>query len=135
MLSTGVLTDWCQSIHYPLPVYGARSSSKLLDQFQMISLRGYTLTAPGFYAPQGRTVRMNSVLPNFLRDVASSKIDGNSITNIEMETAAYYAFAATLGHEMISLNAILANRITHEFSQDPEGQIQKLIELTLHTIA
>jgi uridine phosphorylase len=135
MLSSDLLADWCQSIHYPLPVYGARASSKLLDQFQMIPLRGYTLTAPGFYAPQGRTVRMNSVLPNFLRDVASSKIDGNSITNVEMETAAYYAFAATLGHEMISLNAILANRITHEFSKDPEGQIQKLIELTLHAIA
>jgi uridine phosphorylase len=135
MLSSDLLADWCKSIHYPLPVYGARSSSKLLEQFQMIPLRGYTLTAPGFYAPQGRTVRMNSVLPNFLRDVASSKIDGNSITNIEMETAAYYAFAATLGHEMISLNAILANRITHEFSKDPEGQIQKLIELTLHAIA
>jgi uridine phosphorylase len=135
MISSGLLTDWCQSIHYPLPVYGARASSKLLDQFQMIPLRGYTLTAPGFYAPQGRTVRMKSVLPNFLRDVALSTIDGNSITNIEMETAAYYAFAATLGHEMISLNAILANRQTHEFSLDPEGQIQKLIELALDSIA
>ena len=56
-------------------------------------------------------------------------------TNIEMETAAYYAFAASLGHEMISLNAILANRLTHEFSKDPEGQIKQLIELTLDVIA
>lgn len=135
MLSSDLLRDWCESIHYPLPVYGARASSKLVDQFQMIPLRGYTLTAPGFYAPQGRTVRMNAMLPNFLQDVATHAFNGHLITNIEMETAAYYAFAASLGHEMISLNAILANRQTHEFSQDPEGQIQKLIELTLDSIA
>jgi uridine phosphorylase len=135
MLSSEMLADWCKSIHYPLPVYGARASELLMSKFQSIPLHGYTLTAPGFYAPQGRTVRMHSVLPNFLRDVAKHPFDGHAVTNIEMETAAYYAFAATMGHEMISLNAILANRQTHEFSKDPEGQIQKLIELTLDSIA
>lgn len=135
MLSSDLLRDWCESIHYLLPVYGARASSKLVDQFQMIPLHGYTLTAPGFYAPQGRTVRMKSLLPSFLQDVSTNAFDGNVITNIEMETAAYYAFASSLGHEMISLNAILANRITHQFSQNPEGQIQKLIELALDSIA
>lgn len=135
MLSSDLLRDWCESIHYPLPVYGARASSKLVDQFQMIPLHGYTLTAPGFYAPQGRTVRMKSLLPSFLQDVSTNAFDGNVITNIEMETAAYYALASSLGHEMISLNAILANRITHQFSQNPEGQIQILIELALDSIA
>ena len=135
MLSPTILHEWCQSIQYPLPVYGARASQNLMEKFQSIPLRGYTLTAPGFYAPQGRTVRMKSVLPNFLMDVSKHTFDGHSITNIEMETAAYYAFAATLGHEMISLNAILANRKTHQFSKDPEGQIQQLIELALGVIA
>jgi len=135
MLSSDSLADWCKSIHYPLPVYGAGASEMLMSKFKVIPLHGYTLTAPGFYAPQGRTVRMNSMLPNFLQDVAANAFDGHAITNIEMETAAYYAFAATMGHEMISINAILANRITHEFSKDPEGQIQKLIELTLGAIA
>ena len=135
MLSPTILHEWCQSIQYPLPVYGARASQNLMEKFQSIPLRGYTLTAPGFYAPQGRTVRMKSVLPNFLMDVSKHTFDGHPITNIEMETAAYYAFAATLGHEMISLNAILANRKTHQFSKDPEGQIQQLIELALGVIA
>ena len=135
MLSPTILHEWSQSIQYPLPVYGARASQNLMEKFQSIPLRGYTLTAPGFYAPQGRTVRMKSVLPNFLMDVSKHTFDGHSITNIEMETAAYYAFAATLGHEMISLNAILANRKTHQFSKDPEGQIQQLIELALGVIA
>ncbi len=135
MLATHALNTWSKSLQYPLPLYGALASSNLLEQFHSIPLRGYTLTAPGFYAPQGRTVRMNAVLPNFLHDVSRIAFDGHPITNIEMETAAYYAFASTLGHEMISLNAILANRITNEFSADPEGQMRKLIELALGSIA
>jgi uridine phosphorylase len=135
MLDGDKLSSWGKSINYPIPLYGAQGSNSLMDLFNSIPLKGYTLTAPGFYAPQGRTVRMHSVLPNFLQDVASHAFDGHLITNIEMETAAYYAFAASLGHEMISINAILANRITHEFSSDPEMQIQKLIELVIDSIA
>ena len=135
MLDESGLKQWASSINYPIPLYGAKASSMLLTQFASIPLRGYTLTAPGFYAPQGRTVRMKSILPDFLQDVSAYAYEGHLITNIEMETAAYYAFASSLGHEMISLNAILANRITHEFSADPEGQMRKLIELALDSIA
>jgi len=135
MLAKEALSLWCQQINYTLPVYGAKASEKLIKQFSSISQHGYTLTAPGFYAPQGRTVRMKSLLPDFLRDVSKTKFEGEIITNIEMETAAYYAFSASLGHEMISLNAILANRLTHEFSKNPESQIKQLIELTLDLIA
>jgi uridine phosphorylase len=135
MLAKEALSLWCQQINYTLPVYGAMASEKLIKQFSSISQHGYTLTAPGFYAPQGRTIRMKSLLPDFLMDVSKTRFEGEIITNIEMETAAYYAFSATLGHEMISLNAILANRLTHEFSKNPEGQIKQLIELTLDLIA
>jgi uridine phosphorylase len=134
-LPNDALNLWCQQINYKLPVYGAKASEKLVKQFSSISQHGYTLTAPGFYAPQGRTVRMKSLLPDFLLDVSKTKFEGEIITNIEMETAAYYAFSASLGHEMISLNAILANRLTHEFSKNPESQIKQLIELTLDLIA
>ncbi len=135
MLANDALSLWCQQINYTLPVYGAKASEKLIKRFSSISQHGFTLTAPGFYAPQGRTVRMISLLPDFLRDVSKTKFEGEIITNIEMETAAYYAFSASLGHEMISLNAILANRLTHEFSKNPESQIKQLIELTLDLIA
>jgi len=135
MLDTEALNVWCQQINYKFPVYGAKASEKLIKQFSAISQQGFTLTAPGFYAPQGRTVRMKSLLPDFLLDVSKTKFAGETITNIEMETAAYYAFSASLGHEMISLNAILANRLTHEFSKNPENQINCLIELALDLIA
>ena len=78
---------------------------------------------------------MHSIRPDFLEKVAGAKLEGQEITNIEMETAAYYAFSGAMGHEMISLNALLANRITNEFSKDPEGQIMSLIEKAIALIA
>lgn len=135
MLAAESLQTWCKKINYPLPIYGAKASEKLSQRFSSLPYHGYTLTAPGFYAPQGRSVRMKSNLPNFLTDVSNNPFEGHKITNIEMETAAYYAFCSSMGHEMISLNAILANRITHEFSKNPENQIKRLIELTLDLIA
>lgn len=135
MLSQSALSEWASNIQYPLPIYGAKGSFPLKQLFSSLPYHGITLTAPGFYAPQGRKIRMKSLLPDFLSEVSETKFEGEMIGNIEMETAAYYAFAASLGHEMISLNAILANRITHEFSKNPEGQIMGLIEFALNQIA
>jgi uridine phosphorylase len=119
-----------------MPLYAAKASSILLAKFESLNAyKGVTLTAPGFYAPQGRTIRMQSIRPDFLEKVAAAKLGEQEITNIEMETAAYYAFGGAMGHEMISLNAILANRITNEFSKDPEGQIRFLIERAIASIA
>jgi uridine phosphorylase len=135
-ISAEVLALWTKAIDYPLPLYAAKASPSLCAQFAPLhAFNGVTLTAPGFYAPQGRTIRMHSLRPDFLEKVAASKLGDQEITNIEMETAAYYAFGGAMGHEMISLNAILANRITNEFSKDPEGQIRLLIERVIALIA
>lgn len=135
-ISADSLKQWTKAIDYPLPLYAAKASAHLLEKFKPLNaFQGITLTAPGFYAPQGRTIRMHSIRPDFLQKVASAKLEGQEITNIEMETGAYYAFAGAMGHEMISLNALLANRITNEFSKDPEGQIMSLIEKAIALIA
>jgi uridine phosphorylase len=135
-ISTELLAKWTNSIDYSMPLYAAKASSILLAKFESLNAyKGVTLTAPGFYAPQGRTIRMQSIRPDFLEKVATAKLGEQEITNIEMETAAYYAFGGAMGHEMISLNAILANRITNEFSKDPEGQIRSLIEKAIALIA
>jgi uridine phosphorylase len=135
-ISASVLAKWTQAIDYPFPLYAAKASASLLEEFKPLqAFDGVTLTAPGFYAPQGRTIRMKSIRPDFLQQVAAAKLQEQEITNIEMETAAYYAFSGAMGHEMISLNAVLANRITHEFSQDPAGQIQSLIAKVIEIIA
>lgn len=132
-LNATKLNAWAEKLSYPNAVYGAKASESLLKLFPW--KKGYTVTAPGFYAPQGRTIRMDGKLPNFLNDLNATPFDGHFLTNMEMETAAYYAFAAALGHKMVSLNAILANRITHEFSANPEDQIMQLIEATLTIIS
>ena len=136
-ISVDSLKQWTKAIDYPpLPLYAANASAHLLEKFKKLNaFEGITLTAPGFYAPQGRTIRMHSIRPDFLQKVAGATLEGQEITNIEMETAAYYAFAGAMGHEMISLNALLANRITNEFSKDPEGQIMSLIEKAITLIA
>lgn len=135
-ISTDSLAKWTNAIDYSLPLYAAKASVILLAKFESLNaFNGVTLTAPGFYAPQGRTVRIHSIRPDFLEKVSAAKLEGQEITNIEMETAAYYAFAGAMGHEMLSLNAILANRITNEFSNDPEGQIRSLIEKVIALIA
>jgi len=135
-ISADSLEQWTQAIDYSLPLYAARASANLLEKFKPLNaFEGITLTAPGFYAPQGRSIRLHSIRPDFLQKVAGATLEGKEITNIEMETAAYYAFAGAMGHEMISLNALLANRITNEFSKDPEGQIMSLIEKAIALIA
>ena len=123
-----------------MSIYAAKCSEKLAEIFlnhpdfkQVTS--GMTLTTPGFYAPQGRQMRINLPFPYFLKEISSIQLAGQTCSNMEMETAAYYAFAKLLGHNMISLNAILANRKTKAFSQNPEKQVDTLIQMTLKVLS
>jgi uridine phosphorylase len=97
--------------------------------------KGITATAGGFYGPQGRILRLNiqdeylnSKMDNFL-------FEGNRITNLEMETSAIYGLSALLGHNALSLNAIIANRANGTFSSDPYKAVDELIEYTLGKLA
>ncbi len=96
-------------------------------------IKGNTLTCPGFYAPQGREVRLKPKTDNYLEQIRN-KIEGFLLTNMEMETAGYYAMGRLLGHKMLSLNAILANRITHQFSENPQQEVNNLIDYTLEKV-
>jgi uridine phosphorylase len=65
-IAEDVLTAWTSAIDYPLPLYAAKASASLCAQFAPLNAyNGVTLTAPGFYAPQGRTIRMQSIRPDF----------------------------------------------------------------------
>ncbi|MBW4361730.1 nucleoside phosphorylase [Flavobacterium taihuense] len=97
--------------------------------------KGITATAGGFYGPQGRVLRLkiqdsslNSKMDNFL-------FEGTRITNLEMETSAIYGLSALLGHQALSLNAIIANRANGTFSSDPYKAVDELIEYTLGKLA
>ncbi|WP_231424382.1 MULTISPECIES: nucleoside phosphorylase [Pedobacter] len=96
--------------------------------------KGITITAPGFYAPQGRIVRAKNAIPNFISLINSFQSNQHRITNLEMETAGIYALAKVLGHKALSINAILASRVNFEFSKEPNKIVEQAIKLVLERI-
>ena len=92
---------------------------------------GITVTNSGFYGPQGRSLRIQPKIEDFNSKLANFSFKNQVITNLEMETAGIYGLAKLHGHQAISLNAILANRATGEFSMDGFKTVDKLIQYTL----
>lgn len=120
---------------FPQP-YAIHSDESLLKIFEKEAnfFRGITATNVGFYAPQGRSLRLQPFVSDFIERLRS--FDNESkITNLEMETSGIYGMARLLGHKAISLNAILANRALNTFSKQPEKTVNDLIQLTLRKIA
>ncbi len=107
-------------------------SPHLQENFLSIGSAGVTITAPGFYAPQCRSLRLT---PRYTKDIYKIlSVKGKKVTNLEMETAGIYLLAKTLGHDAISLNAILANRETGEFSRQGAKTVNTLIDNSLECI-
>ncbi len=118
-----------------LSLYVAEGDKTLLDTFATIGELGVTITNPGFYGPQSRTIRLSPKYPHLMKALQQFEWQGKKITNLEMETAGMYSLAKLLGHRAISLNAMIANRATGEFSQQAPQTIEHLIEKTLQVIA
>jgi uridine phosphorylase len=97
--------------------------------------KGITATAGGFYGPQGRVLRLNIQDENLNSKMDNFSFEGNRITNLEMETAAIYGLSALLGHQALSLNAIIANRSSGTFSKDPYKAVNELIGYTLNKLS
>ena len=111
--------------------YIASASSKLLDRIAADLPKGITMTAPGFYGPQGRTMRTRNVYPDLITKANAFDLRGRTITNLEMETAGIYALANMLGHHALSINAILASRLDDSFADNPKEVIDKAIRFVL----
>ena len=123
-----------QRTKLPFLPYSGKCSRKLMEQLAFDMKQGNTLTAPGFYAPQGRKVRLAPKNPDFLDDLIYFHEEDFWLTNFEMETSAYYGLGALLGHEMLSLNVIIANRVRKTFSKNYNASIDKLIKIVLDRI-
>lgn len=115
--------------------YQAAASTKLLGMLDASIPRGITLTCPGFYAPQGREVRLKPRFDQLIERLAALRVEGRYLTNFEMETAGYYALGELLGHEVLSLNAILVNRPLKKFATDGEKTVERAIQTALATFA
>lgn len=114
--------------------YLTAASETLLNTIGKDMAKGITITAPGFYAPQGRIVRAKNAVPDFIGLINGFKSDQHRITNLEMETAGIYALAKVLGHNAISVNAILASRVNFEFSKEPNKIVAQAIKMVLERI-
>ncbi len=132
----GLLQKFKHFLVHDLPIepYVAAADEYLLNQIQL-DYQGMTLTAPGFYAPQGRQLRAISKLtPAMLTHLSDFEYDKFRILNFEMETSGIYGLANTLGHRALSCNVILANRILGQFETNPAEAVERLIRRVLEQI-
>ncbi len=114
--------------------YITGASSALLRHFVDGFHHGITVTCPGFFGPQGRVLRLPLTNPNLIDRLPEFTFGQHRITNFEMETSAIYGLGKLLGHNCLSLNAIVANRVQKEFSKDGGLAVENLIEKALEII-
>lgn len=122
-------TNWDIKKGKPYAVKGSETLQKLIHTPDIH--KGITATAGGFYGPQGRVLRLNIQDPELNSKMDSFSFNDNRITNLEMETAAIYGLSALLGHNALSMNAIIANRANGTFSADPYAAVNNLIVYVL----
>ena len=123
-------TNWPKDLSAP---YFVKASENLLSIFTDFK-QGITATAPGFYGPQGRTLRLNPSITDLHEKMGSFNFDNHQITNFEMETSALYFLGQTLGHNTLTICAIIGNRFTKKYSKDYKKTVEKMIDLVLERI-
>ncbi len=114
--------------------YITGASASLIKEFVKDFHQGITVTCPGFYGPQGRVLRLGLAQPNLIDSLTSFTFGNHRISNFEMETSAIYGLGKILGHHCLSLSAIVANRISKEFSKDGNAAVENLIIKTLEIV-
>jgi len=114
--------------------YIIKGSSELEDIIAEGMFKGITATAPGFYGPQGRVLRLPLMQKNINSSLESFRFNEHRVTNFEMETSALYGLGGMLGHNTATVCAIIANRYTKTFSKNYKQTVVKLIELLLERL-
>ena len=120
--------------YLPSP-YFVKASPKIINLLKDVTMKGVTISAPGFYGPQGRVVRVPLAMPNMLEDIESFRFseggEDYKITNFEMESSPLAGLAAHLGHNASTVCCIIANRYLQSSNPDYKPAIRKLVELAV----
>ncbi|MDP3452672.1 MAG: nucleoside phosphorylase [Bacteroidales bacterium] len=124
-------TGWLDTLPAP---YFARAGKSIIDTLSDITIPGITISASGFYAPQGRVLRLPLSMPDMISKLESFNFEGHRITNFEMEGSAIAGLSTLLGHDAATVCCIIANRHNQESQPDYKPYIKKLIELSLERI-
>jgi uridine phosphorylase len=108
--------EWPDTLSYP---YSVNANKELMELFEKESFKkGITISAPGFYAPQGRRLRLETFDNDINNKLSEFSYRGRTISNYEMESSAIYALSALLGHKALTICLVIGNRVTGEFIQD-----------------
>lgn len=116
--------EWPDTLSYPYAVNANRELMELFSNEEYI--RGITISSPGFYAPQGRKLRLETFDSEVNGKLAEFSFRGKNICNYEMESSALYGLSALLGHKALTVCAVLANRVTGEFIHDYKPVVMKM---------
>lgn len=122
---------WAPNLNRP---YLVKSSPALFNAFKNVFVSGVTISAPGFYGPQGRQLRLPLAMPGINDKIPSFEKDGRRIVNYEMEGSAIYALSALLGHDALTICTIIANRVNNTFDNHFNDTIQRMIDTSLSII-
>ncbi|NTU95967.1 MAG: nucleoside phosphorylase [Bacteroidales bacterium] len=123
--------DW--PLNLPTP-YFAKASDRMIKLFEKETIKGVTISASGFYGPQGRVLRLPLAIPDMVSKFESFRFNGDRITNFEMEGSAIAGLSALLGHDAATVCCIIANRHLHESQPDYKPYIKKLVTLALEKL-
>lgn len=124
--------NWPKDLPTP---YFVSASQKLIDLFADSTVRGMTISSPGFYGPQGRVVRQGLAMPNMLEDIESFRYEDRKITNFEMEGSAIAGIAGHLGHEATTVCCAIAHRYLKDANTDYKPRVAQLVKLVLDKIS
>jgi uridine phosphorylase len=114
--------------------YGIKGSEYLIGKLSEGWRKGITLTAPGFYAPQGRELRLKVHDKSIVERAGKFTFKNYNVTNFEMETSALYSLSAMLGHEAMTVCDVIANRVTDDFNPDYKNSMRNLIQNMLDRV-
>ena len=124
--------EWPDTLSYP---YAVNASRELAGLFSMENfIKGITVSAPGFYAPQGRKLRLETFDSEMNDKLAEFEFRGRTISNYEMESSAIYGLSSLLGHKALTICLVIGNRVTGEFVQDYKPLMKDLALKVLKTI-
>ncbi len=115
--------------------YVFEGGESLISKFDASFHKGITVTCPGFYGPQGRILRLPLSSPGLINKLTDFRFHNHRISNFEMETSAIYGLGKLLGHQCLSVNAIVANRVVQQFSKDSNAAVENLIKKALEILA
>jgi uridine phosphorylase len=124
-------TNWPAFLPMPYIIPGTSSLIRILSTKGIL---GITVTAGGFYGPQGRELRLRSAFPGMLDALAKFSYKNHRIVNFEMETSSLYGLGAMLGHQVASICVLLANRATGEYTRTGQNDEEKLISYVLEKL-